>query len=126
MKILKTSILTILTLVAFLANVYSNNTDNTKTVELKDSVQAKQAKQLAIQDTSKAYTCSMHPEEISDKLGNCPKCGMELVLKNSDTSAHKHKMGMMCMMHGDGHHPHAWMYIAGGAMMIVMMAIMIL
>jgi hypothetical protein len=25
------------------------------------------------------YTCVMHPEVKSDKPGNCPKCGMELV-----------------------------------------------
>jgi len=25
------------------------------------------------------YTCSMHPEVISDHPGNCPKCGMKLV-----------------------------------------------
>jgi Heavy metal binding domain len=25
------------------------------------------------------YTCVMHPEVISDKPGNCPKCGMKLV-----------------------------------------------
>ncbi len=24
------------------------------------------------------YQCEMHPEVLSDKLGNCPKCGMEL------------------------------------------------
>jgi membrane fusion protein, copper/silver efflux system len=27
------------------------------------------------------YTCPMHPEVISDKPGNCPKCGMTLVEK---------------------------------------------
>ncbi len=27
------------------------------------------------------YTCSMHPEVISDKPGNCSKCGMELEKK---------------------------------------------
>jgi hypothetical protein len=27
------------------------------------------------------YTCSMHPEVISDKPGKCPKCGMELIEK---------------------------------------------
>ncbi|HEY9871319.1 MAG TPA: heavy metal-binding domain-containing protein, partial [Candidatus Obscuribacterales bacterium] len=27
------------------------------------------------------YTCTMHPEVISDKPGKCPKCGMDLVLK---------------------------------------------
>ena len=25
------------------------------------------------------YTCTMHPEVISDKPGKCPKCGMTLV-----------------------------------------------
>ena len=27
------------------------------------------------------YTCSMHSEVTSDKAGNCPKCGMALVVK---------------------------------------------
>lgn len=30
------------------------------------------------------YTCVMHPKVISDKPGKCPKCGMELVKKDSD------------------------------------------
>ena len=30
---------------------------------------------------TKTYTCSMHPEVISDKPGKCPKCGMELIQK---------------------------------------------
>jgi|WetSurMetagenome_2_1015567.scaffolds.fasta_scaffold1180485_2 hypothetical protein len=29
------------------------------------------------------YTCPMHPEVQSDKPGSCPKCGMELVRKDS-------------------------------------------
>ncbi len=29
----------------------------------------------------KIYTCPMHPEIVSDKPGNCPKCGMPLVEK---------------------------------------------
>jgi hypothetical protein len=28
-----------------------------------------------------AYTCPMHPEIVSDRPGNCPKCGMRLVPK---------------------------------------------
>lgn len=27
------------------------------------------------------YTCSMHPEIVQDKPGDCPKCGMKLVEK---------------------------------------------
>ena len=27
------------------------------------------------------YTCTMHPEVVQDKPGNCPKCGMKLVEK---------------------------------------------
>jgi len=37
------------------------------------------------------YTCPMHPEVIKDKPGNCPKCGMKLVVKKD-----KMKSGMKC------------------------------
>jgi hypothetical protein len=33
---------------------------------------------------TKTYTCPMHPEVISDKPGECPKCGMDLILKEDD------------------------------------------
>lgn len=45
------------------------------------------------------YTCSMHPEVISNKPGKCPKCGMDLVQKTSSSSENKMNM-MMCPMHG--------------------------
>ena len=84
------------------------------------------------------YTCPMHPEVISDKPGKCPKCAMDLVLKDSSSS--EHKMGMMmCPMHGmvDMNHKHddkkkgerkmmKGMGIAVGAMMVVMMTVMII
>ena len=28
------------------------------------------------------YTCSMHPEVVQNKPGDCPKCGMKLVEKH--------------------------------------------
>lgn len=28
------------------------------------------------------YTCTMHPEVLTDKPGKCPKCGMALVKKS--------------------------------------------
>jgi len=45
---------------------------------------------IALADTSKTkkvkpakvqYTCTMHPEVISNKPGKCPKCGMTLIKK---------------------------------------------
>jgi hypothetical protein len=34
-----------------------------------------------MQTKKQVYTCEMHPEIISDKPGECPKCGMTLILK---------------------------------------------
>lgn len=39
------------------------------------------------QATATVYTCPMHPEVTSDKPGNCPKCGMELVPKEDVATA---------------------------------------
>jgi CopA family copper-resistance protein len=38
-------------------------------------------------EAAPTYTCPMHPEVISDKPGNCPKCGMKLVIKERKTEA---------------------------------------
>lgn len=35
----------------------------------------------ATTQSAAAYTCIMHPEVISDRPGQCPKCGMTLVVK---------------------------------------------
>ncbi len=35
------------------------------------------------------YTCTMHPEVVSDKPGKCPKCGMDLVKKATEVSSSK-------------------------------------
>jgi Heavy metal binding domain len=47
------------------------------------SGQNDKAASSSAQQDSKAvkYTCSMHPEVVQDKPGDCPKCGMKLVEK---------------------------------------------
>ena len=36
------------------------------------------------------YTCSMHPEVQSDKPGDCPVCGMPLIIQEHADSTHMH------------------------------------
>ena len=38
--------------------------------------------------TRTQYTCPMHPEVVSDEPGNCPKCGMTLVPKETSATGH--------------------------------------
>ncbi|OCX52748.1 hypothetical protein BEL04_13830 [Mucilaginibacter sp. PPCGB 2223] len=40
------------------------------------------------------YTCTMHPEVLSDKPGKCPKCGMTLVKKADAKKKPAEKMKM--------------------------------
>lgn len=86
-----------------------------------------------LNDTIMVYTCPMHPEILSGKPGNCPKCGMQLVVKSSSISSNRgghHKMGMMPMPMNDMNHskekthPNK-MIIVMGTMMGVMMLVMI-
>ncbi len=45
---------------------------------LADTAKTKKGKPAKVQ-----YTCTMHPEVLSDKPGKCPKCGMTLVKKET-------------------------------------------
>jgi hypothetical protein len=49
-------------------------------VEFEEASGVKTALKLRLGDSQKAtrYSCSMHPEVVSDKPGKCPKCGMNL------------------------------------------------
>lgn len=47
------------------------------------------------------YTCPMHPEVISDKPGDCPKCGMPLELKPASKKDSQWMEGWACSMHPD-------------------------
>lgn len=50
---------------------------------------------------AKVYTCSMHPEVTSDKPGKCPKCGMNLRLKQDKDDPNQGGKGH------DGAHGHS-------------------
>ncbi len=43
------------------------------------------------------YTCTMHPEVVSNKPGNCPKCGMALVPMKKSAPKKDKAMGDMKM-----------------------------
>ncbi len=40
----------------------------------------------ALQHTQPGYVCPMHPQVTSDEPGDCPICGMDLVLRQTDES----------------------------------------
>lgn len=48
------------------------------------------------------YTCPMHPEIHADKPGNCPKCGMKLVVEKAQSSKALPKT-YTCPMHPEIH-----------------------
>lgn len=54
--------------------------------------QGKATPASADQTTGKpVYTCPMHPQVISDQPGQCPICGMDLVLKQAAPVSHNHQ-----------------------------------
>jgi hypothetical protein len=59
---------------AFTLSGCSSSTQSDQAAQSSDPPAAQGAK-------SAKYTCSMHPEVVQDKPGDCPKCGMKLVEK---------------------------------------------
>ena len=58
--------------------------------------------QVEEDQNNQKYTCPMHPGVVQDKLGKCPKCGMDLVPMKSDSkkdSMENMKMDHMNMKH---------------------------
>lgn len=54
------------------------------------------------QKDAKQYTCSMHPEVVADKPGDCSKCGMAMVEKSEMNQKQMEQMEVKkytCTMH---------------------------
>jgi transcription initiation factor IIE alpha subunit len=47
------------------------------------------------------YTCSMHPDVVSNKPGKCPKCGMALILSNKEQMKAAVTKSYRCPVHAD-------------------------
>ena len=71
-----------------------NATDEHKDHEMNmnNSADTKQVAKLT-------YTCPMHPEVQSEKPGNCPKCGMKLVIDKTKSSKAQPPAAYTCPMH---------------------------
>ncbi|MFT3996326.1 MAG: heavy metal-binding domain-containing protein, partial [Asticcacaulis sp.] len=48
----------------------------------------------------RTFTCPMHPEVVRDAPGNCPVCGMTLVIQAEKTGTSKDASGSACCHHG--------------------------
>jgi hypothetical protein len=54
-------------------------------------------KTTTVKTTAVVYTCSEHPNYVSNKPGKCPKCGMALVKKNTSKTKTDTKTKKMSM-----------------------------
>lgn len=102
MKNKRTYLLILISAVVLLIGIYSFT--NAYSFE---TVKSFAGSSISDSTDTKTYTCPMHPEVISDKPGECPKCGMDLELKeqkkiekkkdekNDESMDHKNCKGCM-------------------------------
>jgi len=79
----------IICIVAFAAISLAACNSSTKPAETKEEAKTDTTAMIAPQPGDRViYQCPMDPEEVSDKPGKCPKCGMDLekvVIRGNDT-----------------------------------------
>lgn len=70
---MKKKLINLITMLVLTTALFYGCGDSAKTTSTSNSDTTKTA--------TVVYTCSMHPEVLSDKPGKCPKCGMDLIIK---------------------------------------------
>ena len=94
--VIKSALFTAIVSVGFLVGACSSedaqqqNTPETEQMEMNESGEQAQL-----------YTCSMHPEVVSDEPGECPECGMDLVAADEDAMQHDGHSGQDSEMEHD-------------------------
>ncbi|QEC69250.1 hypothetical protein FRZ67_18760 [Panacibacter ginsenosidivorans] len=87
---------TIIASMLFAASVFAACNSSSSSDSKKDTMATTPASDTSKMISAVKYTCTMHPEVISDTAGKCPKCGMEMVpIKDSSMQ----KMDMDTMKH---------------------------
>jgi len=79
-----------LLLVSIIAAVFTLSAcsqDDTESVSMKQSSVKETAIEHGLKHQDPKYVCPMHPQIIRGKPGNCPLCGMDLVLKEQEDAA---------------------------------------
>lgn len=101
MKNKKTSVFLIVLFIFSLAGIYAF----TPNYEY-ETVYSGKFESVSDSTDKKIYTCPMHPEVISEKPGKCPKCGMDLEIKEDGSKkdekkdeGNNHKGHHGCMGH---------------------------
>lgn len=64
--------------VALMISACNNSSRNYEAAKSETTSQTFNIDTTKLNSGEKFYLCEMHPDVISDKAGNCPKCGMEL------------------------------------------------
>jgi hypothetical protein len=85
MTIFKSTLLAA-TMTAMLASCGTHSESPASTPAPVDNTRIEKADTPGQKSQSMIYYCPMHPEVVSDKPGVCPKCNMDLVLKEDSVN----------------------------------------
>ncbi len=79
--------------------------DKCKDKFVQEDSSQKEGKEKKVSSKEQKYTCSMHPAIVSDKPGDCPKCGMTLTPVQTKSSSAQ-KQIYTCPMHPEVERAH--------------------